>query len=750
MNLRTSIDNGHPQVRGSTNPTEPNKAVSLSTLGGVGTDVVNIFAIIRQNLLVLLSLPLCAALIGMYAALAQPPIYRADTLLQLDPKPMRTIGKSEDFYDPGYDSFKYYGTQLTILESRKLAKALTERLDLVNVEEFGGTGFREARLREKLLSFLPGMPDAPPPVSIDDGARLESTIEKVRKASSSRLAPNTTLFLVSFVSLDPKLAATAANTLADLYIEELLQSRLDIYAKANLWLVGKLGDVESQMGGAESALQTFRDTNNLLNVGGNRSLVESEQVKITAELRTATRERRQIENAHQEILSITSGGKNPADARPLLSDDVIRGAWQSLASADAILSTLEKRYGTRHPEYVSAAARKAALEQEYLSQLENKARSIKSKLDIARRTEANLIAEKARSESRLRDLDKSEFKLNMLERDVKTNQQLYDLFLARFQQSESNSSFSEANARIADPAVPPRRPFAPSAKQYAFLGGLLGIVLALFITVLRELLRSKIETPDDLESITRLPLLGILPRSKSKLLEKSVIDLLRNDARAPFADAVRSLKTAVLLGGKFKPEANQAAVVAITSTEPGEGKTTLTAALASVFADTSRVLIIDGDMRRPKMARQFKIKNSSHAGLAEMLQGKAEINTVVQQYNEENLFFVTAGTPPANPALLIDSPMFSNALNQWRNSYDYIFIDTPPLLAASDALHLADRVDTFILLARSEVTHKKGLIGAIKRLDAAAANCMGVVLNDASTSRAGYSGNYYYTTGYRY
>lgn len=709
--------------------------------------VEDLIRLIRNNLLLLISLPLIGGVLAVYYGLAQPKLYQATALLQLDPRPAKPLARSDELYDPGYESFSYYGTQARILTSRKLAEQLVERLDLVSIPEFGGSGFTEPAWWEAWVAKLPGMPEASLPQPIPDASRLEMAIRRTEGAISAQLAPSTTLFQVSFLSQDRELAARAANTLCDLYIEELLQARLDIYSKANFWLADKLNTVQGELNEAEKALQGYRDERDIVNVGGNRGLLEAELTDLSRRLREAERKRRELQNLYTEIQRLSQQGANLADAQPLFADPSLRESARAFQASKAQLDELESRYGKRHPQYLAALTRFESLESSYREQLSSNARSVQAELQSARATEDQIRADRSRTEQKLRNLDRDEFRLNMLERNVSNNRQLYDAFLARFQETESNSSFSEANARVADPAVPPRSAYGPNIRKLGIIGFALGGVLALMLVLLREVLRARIESPDELEALTTAPLLGIVPHSRVRKLDQQLVQHLSKDARSPFADAVRSLKTAILIN---RAADKSSTCLALTSTEPAEGKSTLTVALGCVFAPSARVLLIDTDLRRPRMARMFGARTSGQKGLADVLQGQCTFEEALHTDPVSGLHYLSAGKPPPNPALLLESSTFSELLASVREQYDFVFLDTPPVLATSDALHLVKNIDGFILVARAERTHRKAFLGALKRLETAGAKCRGVVLNDASARRAGYGGYYYYGSSYRY
>ena len=694
----------------------------------------------------LICLPIAFGLLGLYYALGQTPIYRATAWLQLDPKPVKAMSDINEVYDPGYGSYQYYVTQSLILTSRKLAVRLVERAQLDTVEEFTKSGPDTAYRMQVLLAHLPFIDEPPPPEEPTSDEVFNRVLSRVQKAISVELAPSSTLFKVNFDSADPKLAADAANTLADLYIEELLEARLDIYRKATSWLTEKLGNISGSLKSAESDLQVFRNEADLVNVGGSRGLLDEEMRDLSQRQREAQRNTTTLESTYREIRSAGNDPDALTRVSALLLDPVINELTERYLTAQNGLDTLEKRYGKRHPKMAEAQANMENVRQSYLAQLQIKARSIESQYNIAKRNQQQLENQIQSVRSRIKKLDGRQFELGQLQREVSSNQQLYDLFLSRFKEIQNSSSSAETNARIADPAFAPRQKFKPEIKKMLVIASAVGLMIALLIMVLRELLNTRIETVDELERISTSPVIGVIPAiSPAKKLDRAAL-YLASDAKSPFAESIRSIKTAISLGS----HGDQMRCIVVTSTEPGEGKTTLSSALATAIATNTSTLLIDTDMRRSRIAAQFGLsKRQVKNGLSQVLTQQCTLDEALIKDEKTSVTILPAGPIPANPALLLDSDAFRDLLAHARETYRYIIIDTPPLAASSDALHLAPHADAFVVVARSQKTHKRTLHNALRQLSVVQAPVLGLVLNGISFKRGGaYYGYGYYGYGY--
>lgn len=705
--------------------------------------LADLLGVLRKNILALVCLPLAFALAALYYTLSQTPLYRATAWLQVDPGPIKAVSEFDEVYNPGYGSAQYYVTQSLLLTSRKLTERLVERLDMINRDEFAAIEPGPLRRLHSSLAMLPFIPPPPPREALSDAEHHEIVLDRVSKAISVELATASTMFMVHFKSEDPVFAANAANALADLYIEELLQARLDIYQKATSWLTEKLGNVAGDLKSAEAELQAFREDANLINVGGSRGLSEDELIDLSKRLRESQRETTRLQSLYTEL---QQAGQQPAalaSISSLLNDPVITEATDNYLAALNQVRAMEERYGRRHPQMASAQASLQTAERSYLTQLNIKKQSIESELNIARRSEQQLARQVAQVRGKLQQLDRKQFELSRLEREVTSNQQLYDLFLSKFKETQTDSSNSAINARIADPAYAPRKSFEPNIRKVVILAFALGGVVALAIVLLREVLNTRLETPEDLEDVApNVPLIGSIPVIRKKAALAAAGHFIANDPKSPFAESIRSIKTAIVLtshGEKLK-------CIAITSTNPAEGKTTISAGLASSLAASERVLIVDTDMRRSKLSAQFK-QRKGRQGLSAVLAGQADVDEVLVHDEVTGVDFIPAGAAPANPALLLDSKAFADLMRAMRERYRYIIIDTPPLGASSDALHLVPSCDAFILVARAEQTQKQGFKNSIKQLSVVNASVFGKILNGANFGR---SAKYYGYYGYRY
>lgn len=705
-------------------------------------DLRQVVEILRHYLLALIILPTIFAVAAVYFAMQEPPRFRASTVLHINPQPFKAVREIQDPYNPGYGTDEYYNTQQFLIRSRTQIEKLVTALSLDEHDEFTRIDrpwYRSLLNWRKWAAKLEGTTPPPPRPRTQD-AKYQTAVGRAYAAALAYRVPGSNIFYVQFASEDRKLAAEAANKLADLYIEATLQARLDATRKAVGWINDRLVDVSDELSNSEKRLQGFREQENLVNVGGARGLLEEELKDLSARLRTAERQTNELTSASQQIELARSNPETLSDVSSLLLDAVVKSAASTYLDAQRNLRQLERRYGARHPQMESAEVRLNAARDAYYEQMQIKAQGLKSELSIAIESKRKLSNDVARVRQRIEDLDRKEYQLNLLSRDVRTNQQIYDLFLSRVKETETQANYDEINARIVDTAKVPGAPFEPEVQKRGILWGLAGLLITILLIALRESLRSKIESPQDLEHLTLLPTLGMIPTIKMAARSRSPAKYFAADPKSPFADAIRSVKTAVSLSDVDR----QWKCIAITSAVPKEGKTTTCSALAAAFAANEKVLLIDADLRRCSLGPTMGIKKSQ-PGLTDLLNETSSLEECIHVDAASGVAVLPAGTPPANPAQVLASKGFQVLLESLRERYDRIIFDTPPTNATSDILILLNRVDAVLVIARAEMTRKAALQHSLKQLATLGAPIVGVVLNDTRMrGRGQVYGNYGY------
>lgn len=373
------------------------------------------------------------------------------------------------------------------------------------------------------------------------------------------------------------------------------------------------------------------------------------------------------------------------------------------------LSEISKRYGPKHPSYLQA----------------------QYELD-----EADIALRQARKNAMV--VARKEFRLQELMREVETNRNLYDTFFTRIKEANQTRQLETSNARVVDPAVVSSIPVKPNKKLTMALAFVLSLMLGVLLAFLLDYLDSTFKGAEDVEARLGVPMLGLLPLAKSKTKSNFAQAIFLEEGMQSFAEAMRTIRTGVILSSIDAPHQ----IVVVTSSVPGEGKTTTSLNLALAMGQMERVLLIDADMRRPSVAKACNIPAAS-PGLSNLVAGSADMSQCIHHLEDGNIDVLTAGLIPPNPLELLSSKRFKEVLNQLLEKYDRIVIDSAPTLAVSDALVLASLANAVIYVVKSDSTAFHSARTGIQRLQRVNAPLAGVVLNQVNFSKANKYGSYY-------
>ncbi|HNJ85634.1 MAG TPA: polysaccharide biosynthesis tyrosine autokinase [Agitococcus sp.] len=419
---------------------------------------------------------------------------------------------------------------------------------------------------------------------------------------------------------------------------------------------------------------------------------------------------------YREQNNLVEGGGAAKTSVLGLSTEQLTQINQRVVQAQFKVAEISQRYGEKHPSLVQA------------------------KLELSEAQKAFNEAKEASIE-----LSRKEFKFQELQREVQTNRNLYDTFFTRIKQANDSLELETANARVIDPAVVPSLPFKPKKSLLIALALVMSLVLGAVLAFLLDYLDSTFKGVEDVEDKLGLSVLGMVPVVKQKKKEASAV-LFLDDKQKSYAEAMRTVRTSVVLSGIDKPHKT----IVLTSSVPSEGKSTSAINLAVALGQMERVLLIDADMRKPTVAKVLNLPPNT-PGLSNLVAATADKEDCILHMEDANIDVLTAGLIPPNPSELLSSQKFADLLQKFSEEYDRVIIDSPPTLLVSDALLISKVVDAVVYVIRSDVTSHNTARTGVNRLSAVKAPVIGVVLNKVNMKRAAqYYGAYsaYYAYGY--
>lgn len=703
-------------------------------------DVRHYWNVLMGNKWQILLLAIACSTLAYLVASQLAPQYRATTTVLIESREANVVS-IEGVYGMNPLAKEYFLTQFEILKSRELAERLMDRLDLTRHPDFDPRQRKPSPWQDSLPhlpAFLQSWLTTETDELSEDAVRA-IVLEQVVKALRIEPISNTQLVKVSFDARDSVLAASAANTMAEVYIDGNMEARLKMTQQAAGWLNERLEDLSAKLKESENRLQDYREKETLVDMSGVNTLNEKELNELTLRHLAASDDRTRAEKLLNQIRAF---GTSPSveqmlDMPSILNNELVRTLKATQAQADIRVAELSKRYGPRHPKMISARAEAEEARAEVTRQVIRVMRGLETDYQRAVDTENAIASQLAKAKLAAQSVNRKEFRLGELEREVTTSRQLYDLFLTRAKEAGEAGILPMAHARVVDPARPPQMPVSPNIGLIVGLTLLGSLILCVLQAFLRDAMDNTLKIPDEMEDKLHTRTLGFLPRIKTHTRNLPVEGFLSAKFGA-FAEAVRSLRTGVILSNIDNPHKT----IVVTSSQPGEGKSTVALNLAESLGQMERVLLIEADLRQPVLARTLDIAVGT-PGLTNLIAGTHDLKQCIQAMPGRGLDVLVAGALPGNPQELLSSKRIYLLLEVLKRHYDRIVIDTPPTLPVSDAIVLSTFADGVIYVIRAGTTSAALAARGLKRLTDVRAPVIGSVLNQMDLKKQNRYGEYY-------
>lgn len=691
----------------------------------------------------ILSFAFVVTLLSILVVFSLSPIYRATSTLLIESQDAKVVSVEEIY---GLDSSKeYYLTQFEILKSRKIAEDVIRKFNLVDHAEFNREPLINFNWRDTAAVILPDL--------VAEVPTEEDVFQDVVDAFITRVSitpvRNTQLVKISFDAYDPVFSAKIANAIGDAYIESNLDAKLGLTLKATSWLNNRLGGLKEKLTESEKKLQAFRKTEQIIGSGGGLDIANRELDLVATKLVDARRSKLEIQGLYQKIRSFNKNA-NPEEYERIpavLRHPVVQSYKESMLKVEQKKSELSKRYGVKHPKMKAVGSELASARKSLNAQIMSVVRGIENEYRMASQSERSLEGSINKNKKNIQTLMGKSYQLKELEHEVATKRELYDSFFTRLNETTATSSLQSANARVSDPAVAPRVPEKPKKKLIVLLSLLVSTMIATVCAFLLESLNNTIRSSGDVQEKLNQTMLGLLPEITGGKEHVSYSQYLDN-AKSGFSEAVRTIRTSLVLSSLDNPDK----VIAVTSTTPGEGKTSVSFCLAYTLGQLESVLLIDADMRRPSIGKYLEL-GAAAPGLSNLVANTATLDECIHSLNGTGVDVIPAGIIPPNPLELLSSSRFATVLEELARRYDRIVMDSAPCQAVSDSLVLSKHAASMVYVVQADVTSSTQVKAGLSRLNEVNAHVVGVVLNRVDLNKStnyyadGYSG-YYDIYGY--
>lgn len=674
------------------------------------------------------------------------PLYEAVARIAISQNENDNIGINSQNANPdyAYDYNMELDTQAKILQSDTLALNVINSLGLGRNAKFAGKYANTQQTAESIISVDP----------VVEAALLNAWRDNISVSKIQR----TRMIEIRFTSPDPKLAAQIVNTLASAYVENNFKTRFESTMQASEWLQNQLNDLQIKVEKSQEALVKFQRENNLVGLDDKSNTIVAKLDDLNREA-TAAQADRVIKEAQYQL---TQAGD--WDSLPELSaNSLIQDFRRQEADIKRQLAQATVQFGPSYPKVIELNQQLLDIQATIKGELDRIVARKASEYRAAVARERMLQSALNSQKQEVGSLNEKAIEYFALKREADTNRNLYEGLLSKLKEAAVTSGLKSSNVRVVDVARPADHPSKPNIPRNLVMGLMLGLVGGVSLAFILEALDNTVRTPDQVETISGLPSLGIIPLSlgatgkAQKAQPASLLPVKANPNQArntemamvahhrpksEVAESYRALRTSILLSSIGQAPK----VLLMTSALPQEGKTTTSVNTAIVLAQKGdRVLLVDADMRRPSIHNSLKIRN--RIGLSSILSGNATPeDAIVISPVLPNLFVLPAGPTPPHPAEMLGSNVMKAFLAQWREQYDHIVIDTPPVLSVTDAVLLSVDADAVVLVIRSGRTTKEALRRSRELLTQVNSRLMGVVVNAVDLQSP--DAYYYYGSNY--
>jgi polysaccharide biosynthesis transport protein len=697
--------------------------------------VVQFWRVLQKRRWLVLSTLAAVILFVAAVSLVLPKRYDASSRLLLDLEGSGDLGLEQMVLPMGLDMNTKLETQIRIVESDTIATSVIKQLKLYRNKGFAG------KLVDSAETF--------------DGVSLDKRVMLVglfHKSLNVQLVPKTQIIDIHFRSKDPNLAADTANSVANTYIEHNFQTKYKATIQTSDWLTKQLDDLKERAETSQEALIAYQKKVGILGTDETHNIITDKLEELNKQLSAAEADRIVKEAKYRIAMT-----ENPELIANIAPESVLGALYKDRVEVRSQYAQLTVKYGASYPRVIQLQSQLAELDSNIASEIVKVGDAIRAEYKAALKSEQMLTSSFGQQKQEAYKLNEDAIQYAIMRRDVESSRDLYEGLLKKLKEAGILAGLKSSNINIVDPASIPIEPVEPRVLLNIALGCMGGLLFGMALAFVVENVDNSIRTPQDIEVYCALPSLGVIP---SVIVGKGGHKLLGSTATRQFiqpvtvehrnsssAEAFRALRTSLLLSSPgAAPQ-----VIMVTSAMMQEGKSFIALNLAVVLAQTGqRTLLVDADMRRPTIHKYLGI--SSTQGLSGCLAGAGHPESMIIAIDAiPGLHVLPAGHMPPYPSEMLASDAMPNLLQSWRSEFRYIVIDTPPILAVTDAAVCARNADVVVLIARSKRTGRQSLIRARDVLRKVRANIAGVVVNDLSFNSVEYRGYYgHYGSDYHY
>jgi len=710
----------------------------------------------KRKWTVLTVLAVIVATVTIHAFTATP-IYEATARVIIEKENPNMVSFQEVMSVDAFGT-DYYQTQYKIIESRTVAKEVIQRLGLNENEEFlpqqtDGLLFTLQQTLDSWKNSIASLlrsEDADTAKSSLNEEQGSNLMEEFTDRIEVNPVRNSRLVDVGFKAKDPVLAAAIANVIADVYIDQNLETRINAVQDAVKWLYNRIEEERRKVEKAELALLRYKEKHSI--VTDFSSDVEKITAQKLAQLNTqvvdAESKRVEAETRYKQAMALVDTPDMLDSIPEVLNNELIRQIKSMEVELYKRISELSKKYGQKHPKMVAIASELETLNTRKAQEVNRVIKSLKNEYLVALARENSLKSALAQQKEELLDLNQKAIDYGVLRREAEGAREMYEMLIKRFKEASITEDMKTGNIRVIDEAEVPESPIRPRKRLNILLAVILSLFIGIGLAFFFEYLDNTVKIPEDIREHIKIPYLGLTPlfstNDKDELGREVSPELITSrNPMSTASESYRGIRTNIFFSSA---EAVPHAIL-ITSAGSQEGKTIVSSNLAVTMAQIgSPVIILDCDMRKPRVHKVFDIKNAH--GVSNLLTGNGTVKEAINHTGIPHLDVIPCGPIPPNPAEMLGSRRMQMLLKALRKHYAYIIIDSPPSTAVTDAGVISKCVDGVILVVRAGYLPRDVIRNGLAQFEAVGSNILGAILNGVNMERDGYQYYQYYYSYY--
>jgi capsular exopolysaccharide synthesis family protein len=700
-------------------------------------------------------------LLSAFRTFSKTPIFEAQVLLRIEPANSNILSGLQELGNR-YDRFRFYETHYQMLNRRSLAKEVVTRMELdkpilAAMERRDQTPGLKTRLIEGIRSMLGTRTLMQPEIDLEIEA-FEAATNWVIGSTFVRPGEMSELVRLVFTGTDPQMATNVVNELAKVYVEENIETRSAAYQYASEFLDKELKESQKRLEAYEQEMREYSGGRDEIALTQRQEMAEARLLELQTSLAASERQVLQLK------AEIDLARENPSVSPGIQNSRLIEELSVEVNRTKLERDILAREYGKENPDLKRLERRLEGLSAQYVEGVATVLDVMTTNYNVAQENYRTLKEAFDKQALDVNKLEDSLLQYRIMAQQTESERDTYQRLLDRSKEINIQKGLAVNNVQIVEPAVRPNFPAYPRIGRSLILGAIAAMVLGLGMVFFVEYMDRSIKSPEQLETFVGLPCLAVVPSIAQRSLKteagESVPQALATAKlpNSPIAETFRYLRTSVV----YSMAGRVPQVLIVSSSLPSEGKTTVSINLSSAFAQRgARVLVIDGDLKRPSCHKVFGLDR--RVGLSAVLTGQASINDAIVPTEIEGMDFMPAGPITPNPADLLDSAMMRETMEKLRSEYDHIIIDSAPLAGMADSYIQASFADGVILVVEQSRT-PRDLVRKIRlKLASVNAQVLGAVLNAKRSGRrhrsllngpsydynygAGYSYRYQYTSG---